>query len=402
VICGRAQEPRRAESAKLCVQTASWCELFRCCTDVRGRLAERVFRRQQRARMLVTTWLQVILEVYTKQKPGQVEVFELQQEYKDYRPAWELIRRESCCSSRAPGLAHYAQQPWAEAVRRQVDFALGHGGRARLALFLSGQKGSGKTIFVEWLAGELQAPIYYIDLRSPCINDAVLRDSVARNRLRHNPPVLFHCDEFQAPLQQWLSGDMPSDKSDGCVTIEGLQCMLEGIATPNNAVFIFTSSMNLPALEAVPCEHLRSELQGLLRRFRCIVRIPPLDRSAAEGFMAGFLSGYVCYRDWGAVCQGQAWKAFAAAWGNWEPDVGVPFDMLSKYAERAVREFVARDVGLRALQCSGRAAQPAPEDEQVQEALMAAVLNPRAVEAFFEEYAGGAYLNRIRLVGGHV
>jgi len=366
--------------------------------DCRGQLTERVLGRQQRARLLVMLWLQVILEVYTKQKPGQVEVFELQQEYKDYRPTWELIRRESCCSTRAAGLAHYTQQPWAQGVRRQVDFALGCGGHARLALFLSGQKGSGKTIFVEWLAGELQAPIYYIDLRSPAINDAVLRDSMARNRLRHNPPVLFHFDEFQAPLQQWLTGEAMSDRSDGCVTIEGLQCMLEGIATPNNAVFIFTSSMDLPILEDVPCARLRAELQGLLRRFSSIVRIPPLDPATAEGFMEGFLRGYVCSHDWGAVRRGQGWKGFAAAWRNWEPEVGVPFDMLSKYAERAVRDFVVTGVSGFRAPTSGPA-QLAPEGEQ--EALLAAVFNPKKVEAFFEEYAGGAYVERLKSMQGH-
>lgn len=401
IICGRAQEPRRSDSAHLSVHTASLGEMLRCGMDFSGETAALLCVRQQRALSLLVAWLQFILEQFTKQKAGQVEVYELQEEYKDYRLGWELIRRESCCSSHVTGLAHYSKQAWSERVRRQVDFALGHGGRARLTLFLSGPKGSGKTVFVEWLAGELKVPVYYIDLRSPGITDAVLRDAVARNRLKHCPPVLFHLDEFQAPLQQWLSSVSSAKSAEGGrVTIEGLQCMLEGISTPNSAIFIFTSSIELPSLEQVQSPQLRHELQGLLRRFQCVVTIPSLDKSTAESFMEGFLRGYVSLPDWDGLRTGLEWKAFAAAWRNWEAQVGVPFDMLSKFAEQAVRDFYVDGVCPQGATTNGHGLAGVPrlvqesssvDNSKVQDTFLRAVLDPAAVRAFVKEYAGGAY-----------
>ena len=407
VICGRAQEPRRAELATLRVCSASSCEFLCCGLDVGGRIAARMCSRQQHVRSTLAAWLQVILEQFTCQKPGQVQVYELQEEYKDYRPSWELIREECCCSSAASGLSFYTEQPWAERVRRRVDFALGHGGKSRLTLFVAGPKGSGKTVFVEWLAGELRAPVYYIDLRSPGINDTVLRDATARNRLRHSPPVLFHLDEFQAPLQQWLAG------KDSQVSIEGLQSLLEGISTPNSAVFIFTSSAELPALDTIEDPRLRQELQGLLRRLQCQETIPSLDLAAAKAYIRGFLRGYIDVDDWPVMCARADWKAFAAAWQHWDPGVAVPFDMLSKYAEQAVRDFYVDGGWLTGcsqsrgrLRASGRAltfqeqmpATPA-QAARAREAFLQAVFNTKAVEAFAKEYAGGAHLTKFRGCG---
>ena len=400
VVCGRAQEPRRSEVAQLKICIAKLFEFLCCGLDCTGRVSLRLLQRQDHARSMLASWLQAILEQYTRQKAGQVQVYELQEEYKECRPSWELIREESCCSSGASGLSFYAQQPWAERVRRRVDFALGHGGKSRLTLFVSGPKGSGKTVFVEWLAGELRAPIYYIDLRSPGINDAAIRDCTARNRLRHSPPVLFHLDEFQAPLQQWLAGH------DGHVSIQGLQSMLEGISTPNSAVFIFTSSEQMPALDTVENPRLRDELKGLLRRFQCQVSIPALDKAVALKFLLGFIQGYIEVNDPEALQARPDWKTFAAAWRHWNEEVAVPFDMLSKYAEQAVRDFyidgdLFRNSSRRvAQQAGGRALllreQIQSDAAQVQEAFLAALLDANAVEAFAKEYAGGSQLSKFQ------
>lgn len=89
-ICGRAQEPRRVESGQLCARTASYTEFLCCGLDVTGRAAATLNHRQQGAQSLMMAWLQQILEQFTKQKIGQVEVYELQEDCKDYRPSWEL------------------------------------------------------------------------------------------------------------------------------------------------------------------------------------------------------------------------------------------------------------------------------------------------------------------------
>ena len=275
-------------------------------------------------------------------------------------------------------------------MKRQVDFALGHGGRARLTLFLSGPKGSGKTIFVEWFADELRAPVDYFDLRSQFINDSVIRDACARNRLRHSPPVLFHLDEFQAPLEQWLSGEKAKDCS---VTIQGLQSLLEGISAPNTAVFIFNSSQALPMLHDVKSEQVKHELQGLLRRFQCVVAIPPLDRDTALAFLQHFLEGYIRLPDWDTFCDSCLMKDFVATWRSWGPDVDVPFDMLSKYMEQAVRDFYVKTCAPGVV-TRGNSKALLSQDSAGKDKEMQAVLRPASVTAFFKEYAGGSYLSR--------
>ena len=209
--------------------------------------------------------------------------------------------------------------------------------------------------------------------------------------------MLFHLDEFQAPLQHWLSG------KDSQVSIVGLQSMLEGISTPNNVVFIFTSSMELPRLADVVDASLRHELQGLLRRFQCVVKIPALDKATAESFLTGFLKGYVEVEDWEVLRTGQAWQAFAAAWCHWEPEVGVLFDMLSKYAEHAVRDFyvdggwlIGRRGSSGKIGRGARLAQDSANASHMQDAFLRTVINPKAVSRFFEEYAGGSHFPKLQ------
>ena len=156
---------------------------------------------------------------------------------------------------------------------KHAEFAMKHSGRMRTTLFLHGQKGSGKTLFVEWLASDLGLPIYYIDLRASFLDDSVLRDALTPRKLRHNLPVLFHFDEFQSMIETWadLTGLGSTEQSPQppptCVTIQGLQSVLEGISTPNNALFVFTGSRDLPKLESLPSRQMRHEWEGVLRRF---------------------------------------------------------------------------------------------------------------------------------------
>ena len=68
---------------------------------------------------------------------------------------------------------------------KHAEFGVKHKGRTRTTLFLHGDKGSGKTLFVEWLASEFVLPIYHIDLRAAFLNDRVLRDAITPRILRH-------------------------------------------------------------------------------------------------------------------------------------------------------------------------------------------------------------------------
>ena len=69
------------------------------------------------------------------------------------------------------------------------------------------------------------------------------------SNLNHNLPVLIHIDEFQALVNDWFKEKgNPTRKQ---VTIQGLQSMLEGMETPLNVMFIFTSSEKLPELNKI-------------------------------------------------------------------------------------------------------------------------------------------------------
>merc|ERR1712066_754592 len=128
----------------------------------------------------------------------------------------------------------YTEAEWSQSLLEIAQFELDHGGKMRAPLFVSGQKGAGKTIFVEWLAGRLGVPVYYMSLRSSLLDDASLTQLLMPSNLNHNLPVLFHIDEFQALLSDWSKENTnPSRKQ---VTIEGLQSMLEGMETSLNVL----------------------------------------------------------------------------------------------------------------------------------------------------------------------
>ena len=123
--------------------------------------------------------------------------------------------------------------------------------------------------------------------------------------------------------------------------------------------------------------------------------------------MLGFLRGYIDVDDWSAICVRADWKAFAAAWQHWDRAVAVPFDMLSKYAEEAVRDFYVDGSWFTGcsqsrgrVRASGRALtfqeQMPAEAAWAREAFLQAVFNAKAVEAFVKEYAGGAQLAKFR------
>ena len=167
--------------------------------------------------------------------------------------------------------------------------------------------------------------------------------------------------------------------------------MIEGISTPNIAVFVFTSSRPLAKLDAITDQHKREELEGLFRRFHCVVTIPTLNKATAEAFLLPFLNDYVPLPDEESLRKLDYWKPFEEAWCSWDEQAAAPFDMLSKYMARAVREFyVDRNVrtGDR-LGWSGRALS-SPE----QSAFLRTVMSSRSVKAFLGEYAGGVHLSK--------
>ena len=297
----------------------------------------------------IQNWLADVYTDYMRANVGMVEVLQLQKESSDWGPEWKRIRKERAVSavckvksSAESPCSYYSIQPWARRMRKHAEFGIKHAGRTRTSMFLHGEKGCGKTLFVEWLASELDLPIYCIDLRADFINDSVLRDSITPNKLRHNLPVLFHIDEFQSMIDIWSAHDIKPRgvETEIKVTIQGLQTVLEGIATPNHALFMFTSSRELPLVSAFKDPTLRLEWAGLLRRFSVQEMIPLIGIELVSDYFIHCLNTYFpggCDE----VAINEKCQELMAKWSR--DKKSIPFDMLSKYLEQQLRTAYVED-----------------------------------------------------------
>lgn len=264
---------------------------------------------------------------------GVVEVYELVKTHADTPPSWTRVRKERSITTSGEGMWHYTAGDWASQMKNRAEYAIRHRGKTRVTLFISGAKGSGKTLFVEWLAGELCLPLYNVDLSSPHVTNEVLRESVTPNRLIHNLPVIFHFDEFQSMIGEWCQDPAKAQAktSKSNVTIQGLQCMLEGTSTPNNAIFVFTSSQALPDFTGAT-EDVQHEWRGLLRRFPVQVHIPMMSANERKDYCQQFLAAYLT-DPWVSTHpkEMKRWCAFEEVWDLRRR--GVHFDMFSKYLQ---------------------------------------------------------------------
>ena len=250
-------------------------------------------------------------------------------------------------------------------------------------MFLHGQKGAGKTLFVEWLASELALPIYYLDLRAPYLDDGTLRDAITGRRVKHNPPVLFHIDEFQSMMEAWpvSTSIRNSNMTPTKVTIQGLQSVLEGIGTPRQSIFIITSSRDLPQLEDMTEDGMCHEWVGLLRRLSLRALIPPVSRKAAIEYLSTFLAQYVPV-DPDTVVSARYKDELCQAWSL--ETHKIPFDMLTKYLSQQLR--VAFIQGVVIVDADQWRVLP---DHIVK--FMTIVFDPAALSMWPSEYAGGTH-----------
>ena len=69
--------------------------------------------------------------------------------------------------------------------------------------------------------------------------------------------------------------------------------VLEGIATPNHALFVFTGSSALPSLRDIRNQTLRHEWEGLLRRLPVQEMIPLVGKDIAVDFYIKCLTPYL-------------------------------------------------------------------------------------------------------------
>ena len=349
----------------------------------------RLASRQHEVLSFLQAWLADMYADYMRASVGMVEVLQLEKESTEWGPEWHAIRKERAVnrgmSASGSPSAYYSVQSWATKMLKHAEFAVQHKGRNRTSLFLHGAKGSGKTLFVEWLASELGLPIYYIDLRADFINDSVLRDAITSKKLHHNLPVIFHVDEFQSIMEAWTehkdhSTEVPNSTK---ITIQGLQSVLEGIATPNHALFVFTGSCALPSLGEMTNQPLRHEWEGLLRRLPVRETIPLVGEDVVANFYIEYLTPYLPQ---GADVSGIERKCEDLI-DKWDLHrTSVPFDMLTKYAEQQLRTayvqgiLVAEGSGMRMCVHAGKT-----------EDFLALFFQAEALSTWSSTYAGGAH-----------
>lgn len=342
---------------------------------------------QDDARAFLHAWLQHVYADYMRTSTGVIEVYELTKDKADAPLFWARVRKERCVSVRGKGTFTYCPCDWAVTLKNRAEYAVCQGGKNRVVLFLSGEKGSGKTLFVEWLAGTLCLPLYSMDLSSQHVNNEVIREMITPTKLAHNLPVIFHFDEFQSIIHEWSqqhAGDDTVRKRRSQVTIQGMQSILEGSSTPNNAIFVFTSSQPMPTLDQISILAAREqhEWRGLLRRLPVQVQIPVMGPDQRKEYCQRFLSAYL-NRPWDPSCPHEAsrWAAFEKEWGQVRN--GIPFDMVAKYAQERIQ--VAYIAGMLTSFPEG-----CKVKDSSRETFLDSFFSPKHVEDWIAEYAGSA------------
>lgn len=343
---------------------------------------------QDDLRVFLHAWLQRVYADYMRTNTGVIEVYELTKDGPaDAKYYWQRCRKERSVSVGGKGTFTYCPGDWAITLKNRAEYAVRHRGKNRVSLFVSGRKGCGKTLFVEWLAGELCLPLYSVDLCSPHVTNEVLREMITPGKLAHNLPVIFHIDEFQSIIQEWSepnAGATLERKKKSLVTIQGMQTMLEGTSTPNNAIFVFTSSSPLPDLKQLGHIGLNEqhEWRGLLRRLPVQVAIPTMGPEQRKEYCRKFLLAYL-NKPWDSDSPRELhrWLAFEKEWAQIEE--GVPFDMMAKYAQE--RTQVSYIVGMMNSFSEG-----CKVKEECREAFLDGFFSPDNVIDWINEYAGSA------------
>ena len=387
IVCGPKQDIMRPQSMVLRIQSSSMWEFFTFLLQVcfSSHCARSLLTRQAEDMRFLHSWLQELFNQYMRTTQGRVEVYDLKQDCKDWSPEWQRVRHENAIHGdtiqRAGYFAQYQVKEWATQMLKYAQFATKRCSRMKTTLYLHGPKGSGKTIFVEWLASELRLPIYFIDLQSSLISDDVLRDALTPRRLKHNLPVIFHFDEFQSVITRWTSDTSVSAQQNG-ITIQGLQCVLEGISTPNNALFLFTGCVPLP--DATCCGPFAHEWIGLLRRFTVQQEIPRVTTDDVKEFITNFFRPY-----FPPLRLDDYFETLRTEW--FLDEQHIPFDMIAKYCERQVREgyvsglIVEHDTGMKMVHVV---------DGDGVAAFLGMSFAADSLRAWVRSYAGGKYAQR--------
>ena len=344
LVTGRDNTPTASVDICLRISTATASDVILAATVAPTRM-DNLKRRQTHARHAIKRWLQWVYEKHMQVDKHIVKVYELVQEWgKEYVPSWRIAREENSVSQDSRGFMHYTTQEWSRKAKSQAELVVKYKLLNKITLFVHGAKGSGKTLFAEWLAGELEVPILHVNLHSAALTDDILRDALSRARLPCAMPAIVHFDEFQTLLSAWEKRHGEDEGPAGqapTITLPGLQNIVEGGTTPRQVVFLFTSSKPFPQVSSSAGCSRQHELAGLRRRFLPHHRhtIPPISGATAVQYLVGVLRPFVSETFVEKYMTSSFLHDFHVAW-DWS-SARVPFDALSKFVEKEVGSAIA-------------------------------------------------------------
>jgi hypothetical protein len=244
------------------------------------------------------------------------------------------------------------------------------------------------------------------------MSDELLAKALSFEMAKHPTASIYHFDEFQPAVLQWMGVNPSSETSTAAVscsgerqqepaiqiinnvdkvkkitncTIVGMQSALDGLSTPACGIFLMTSSRELPKLTDVADTTQRHEFVGLLRRFTSIVHLPDLNQEKVAEFFEKALPAICPGLDAADVKKHPSWLAFLQAWipTDVRGEIGFGYDALSKYVHEVCFDFVASWGCEQVLQHDG------PWPSGAIDAFLCAALSARAVSVFMDKYAAG-------------
>ena len=152
--------------------------------------------------------------------------------------------------------------------------------------------------------------------------------------------------------------------------------MLEGISIPNNELFVFTGSRDLPKLDSLPAK-VRDEWEGVLRRFPVREKIPSIGRDAAIKIVSHFFAQFVP----ATAIQESHLSQLVAAW-EVDGEKDIPFDMASKYCQQRLR-----DAFIEGLLVEGRNGLCVPANGIIK--FVEHAFDAKSLRTWHDTYAGG-------------
>ena len=190
----------------------------------------------------IKEFLEVCVEAASKQLVDRLDVYTLQQTSTEWIPEWKFshTRRLKVCEG--GGADYYIQREECESIYIHAKewFRSGF-----MCYHIQGKTGSGKSEFAAWLAGQLQVPLYILNLSCPGLDNSRLWSVCGYAGLGHSDPVVLLIDEFQEVFSQLQDGKNLA----GGVSLTGFHEMISSASSRQNGVLLLCGLEDMPELD---------------------------------------------------------------------------------------------------------------------------------------------------------